>query len=572
MHIIEQRFLRGPNLYSDTPALMTVLDFGADASLPYQLARLQRELQQLAGAPSARDRVHPVRRAPGRYRLVCGYENEAVAGQALTLAIALLNDSSAGHDVDLAGPLAALRETAARHAPSPAMAEALAAAARVNIPVLKISDDASEFQLGWGSRQRRLSETEAAEGADALYAQGDGRIPVIAVTGTNGKTTTSLMLAHCVRQSGLRCGLTTTEGVFVNGERITKGDCSGYWSARKVLMSPEVDVAVLETARGGILKRGLAFDHCDVAIMLNVSADHLGLDGIDTVRDLARVKSVVARSASRAVVLNAQDEHCAAVRRRVRRGVEILYFSLDPDHPVLLRHLEQGGRAAYLQDGVMVLADGTRRHALLRADAMPSSLGGHARYNIANGLAVAAAMLAAGYARAQTAAGLAGFVSDNQNNPLRSNVFQLRDSGVTLIVDYAHNPAAYAALGETARAMASGRVMGVITAPGDRRDVDLRDVGRTCAQHFDQLTVYESARRGREPGEAGTLIVDGIARSGGVCRQWRQIDDVGTALEQALSQCQAGDVLVYSCPSTLEHLIAALQAHDPSAASLLAAA
>ena len=607
MKIIEQRFLRGPNLYTRAPSLMTVLDFdaadadapqrvharlarllpgleahavdpragavlrrlgrGETAALPYLPALVQRELQRQAGAPAAVDRTHTVRGVPGRYRLVCGYECEALAAEALSLAIALIEALAAGDAFDLAPPLAALRATASGQVPSQPVAQALYAAALADTPVIKIGDDPNEYQLGWGSRQWRLDESTA----NALYAEDDGRIPVIAVTGTNGKTTTALMLAHCVQQSGLRCGWTTTEGVFINGERAAKGDCSGYWSARKVLMSPEVDVAVLETARGGILKRGLAFDRCDIAIVLNVSADHLGLDGIDTVRDLARVKAVVARTASGAVVLNAEDAHCAAVRRRVRPGVEVLYFSLDPEHPVLLRHLERGGRGAYLQDGALVLADGTRRHALMPVEAMPSSLSGHARYNIANGLAVAAALLAAGFSRAQTAAGLAGFVSDNRNNPLRSNVFRLPDSGVTLIVDYAHNPAAYGALGEAARSMAAGRVLGVITAPGDRRDVDLRDVGQACAAHCDQLYVYESARRGREAGATGALIVEGIALAGGVCRHWRQVDDVRAALDQALAQCQPGDVLVYACPSTLEHLVAALQARDPAGAALVAA-
>lgn len=161
-------------------------------------------------------------------------------------------------------------------------------------------------------------------------------------------------------------------------------------------------------------------------------------------------------------------------------------------------------------------------------------------------------------------------MSDHQNNPLRSNIFHLRESGVTLIVDYAHNAAAYTALGQAARSMAQRRVVGVITAPGDRRDVDLHDVGRACGGNFDQLVVYESARRGREQGETGALIVRGIEQSGGVCKAWRQIDDVREALAYALSSCQAGDVLVYSCPGTLEHLYQALLAYDAEAAAIVA--
>ncbi|ELX08157.1 cyanophycin synthetase CphA [Janthinobacterium sp. HH01] len=616
MNIIEQRFLRGPNLYASCPCMMTVLDPGLPRALPapvlrhvhaqlartlpgleayatdtlagavlrrleagqpvglvYVLALVQRELQRLAGAPAGFDEVRPVRGQLGQFRLVSCYESEALAVEALALAVDMIATLAKEGVFDLPGRLDALRDAAERGAVSPAMEQLLVTARQIGIPVLRLGDEDSEFQLGWGALQKRVHDTDKDLGAtDSAYPEGNGRIPVIAVTGTNGKTTTALMLAHGVQQAGLRCGLTTTEGVFIDGQRTFKGDCSGYWSARRVLTSPEVDFAVLETARGGILKRGLAFDRCDVAVVLNVTADHLGLDGIETVRDLARVKGLVAKSASRAVVLNAQDPHCCAMAQGRTSGVEQLYFSLDPEHPVLLRHLEQGGRAAYLQDGGLVLADGARRHALLPASAVPAAMGGHARYNIANALAAAAALMASGFAPSHIAAALRSFVSDSRTNPLRSNIFSLPDRGITLIVDYAHNPAAYSALGATARAMTRGRTIGVITAPGDRRDIDLRAVGEACAPHFDQLTVYESARRGREPGAAGVLITGGIAHGSKGTVQWRQIDDVHKALDHALGLCQSGDVLVYSCPSTLDTLVEVLQRHDPAGARLVAEA
>lgn len=616
MRIVEQRFLRGPNLYGKVPCLMTILDPGTLLDTPvqalragqarlagllpeleshaadtltgamlrclrdgdpagwvYVLVMVQRELQRLAGAARQFDFVHLLPGSPVRYRLVSGYASEALAADALVAAIALVSAIAEDAPFDLAARLAALRATAARQAVSPAIAKVLNAAQQRGVPVLALGENPAQFQLGWGSLQTRVVDDPTVLGTggiDADFPPADGRIPIIAVTGTNGKTTTALMLAHAVQLAGLRCGLTTTEGVFIGGARVVKGDCSGYWSARRVLTSPDVDFAVLETARGGILKRGLAFDRCDVSVVLNVSADHLGLDGIDTVRDLAVVKGLVAQVASRAVVLNAEDMHCTAMARHLEQGVEVLYFSLDPEHPVLLRHLEQGGRAAYLQDGTVVLADGSRRQALLNVNAMPSSLGGHARYNIANGMAAAAALLASGFNDVQIAVGLSSFVSDHQNNPLRSNVFHLRESGITLVVDYAHNAAAYTALGQAARSMAQRRVIGVITAPGDRRDVDLQDVGRACGSNFDQLVVYESSRRGREPGETGALIVRGIEQSGGVCKAWRQIDDVREALAYALGLSRAGDVLVYSCPGTLEHLYQALLAHDAEAAAMVA--
>jgi cyanophycin synthetase len=404
---------------------------------------------------------------------------------------------------------------------------------------------------------------------DGMFGKGDGRIPVIAVTGTNGKTTTTLMLEHSIRQAGLRTGCATTEGVFIDGTCIRKGDCAGYWSARTVLADPAVDFAVLETARGGILKRGLAFDRCDVAVVLNVSHDHLGLDGVETLDDLARVKAVVAKAASRAVVLNAQDPYCAAMAGELEEHVERLYFSCDPDNALLLRHLEGGGRAAYLQDGALILADGTRRHRILWAEEMPSALDGCARHNIANALAAGAAMLAASLEIGQIADGLASFVSDNERNPLRANVYDVR--GVKVVVDYAHNPAAYAALGATARGMSARRTVAVITAPGDRRDEDLEQIGETCGEAFDQVIVYESPseHRGRRPGERAALMAAGAIRSSTAVHLELASD---AALRLALTRCQPGDVMLFATGTSVAELVDALRDFDPDSAQSIAAA
>jgi len=404
---------------------------------------------------------------------------------------------------------------------------------------------------------------------EALFGQDDGRIPTIAVTGTNGKTTTTLLVAHAARMAGMRTGVTTTEGVFIDGHQITKGDCTGYRSARTVLSSPDVDIAVLETARGGILKRGLAWDACDVAVVLNVSGDHLGLDGIDTVEDLARVKAVIARQARRAVVLNAEDDHCVAMAAGLA-DVEILYFALDADNPVLLRHLEKGGRAVYLQDNSIVLANGARHEALLNVRSMPVTMRGAARYNIANSLAAAAALSAAGFGNQEIIDGLRTFVSDWKHNPLRSNVFDV--DGVTVIVDYAHNSAAYAALAETARALTPGRLVGVVAAPGDRRDEDLVDIGATCAAGFDELVVYETENRGRAAGEVSRLLVQG-AELGRFELDHLQVElDVHQAIRAGLARCEAGDLLVFGCASDISELREAIRPTSPAAAQRIQAA
>lgn len=404
---------------------------------------------------------------------------------------------------------------------------------------------------------------------DGMFGQGDGRIPVIAVTGTNGKTTTTLMLEHSLRQAGVRTGCTTTEGVFIDGKCLRKGDCAGYWSARTVLTDPNVDFAVLETARGGILKRGLAFDQCDVAVVLNVSHDHLGLDGVETLDDLARVKAVVAKAAARAVVLNAQDAYCVAMADELEEHVERLYFSTDADNAGLLRHLEGGGRAAYLQDGALILADGTRRHRILWAEEMPSALDGCARHNIANALAAGAALLAAGLEIGQIADGLASFVSDNARNPLRANVYDVR--GVKVVVDYAHNPAAYAALGQTARGMSTRRTVAVITAPGDRRDEDLAQIGETCGSAFDEVIVYESPgeHRGRRPGDRAALMAAGAIRTSTAVH----LELTSTAaLRLALTRCQPGDVMLFATGTSVTELVEALRGFDPDSADGIALA
>jgi len=860
MRIIEKRFLRGPNLYSAAPCLMAVVDSAGAEPAPGLVARLVgllpelspeasarlaalaspadaveavvMELQRLAGAPAAFSQTLEVPRKSGARRAVCGYRTEQVAGQALGVALDMIAALQRGEDFDVAAAVKELHETAADYAIGTSTGAVVSAAERRGIPSLRITDEANLFQLGWGSRQKRLQATitgatnsiavgiasdkqltktlleqagcpvpagatvtrleeaqrvarrlsgpatikpldanqgkgvttvcatpeeverafeharkysrhviveEYLEGRDyrvlvtgdrvaaaswrrppgvtgdgqstvrelveienrnpargeghtniltkipmdalaeailakqgygfdsvlpsgvsvdlrgnanlstggtaedvtdslpeetrdiciraartigldvagidiicqdiaqplreqnggvievnaapgirmhqypsrgtprdagaaiveALFGQDDGRIPTVAVTGTNGKTTTSLLIAHAARLTGQRTGVTTTEGVYIDGQRIMAGDCTGYRSARAVLTSPQVDFAVLETARGGILKRGLAYDRCDVSVVLNVSSDHLGLDGVDTVEDLARVKAVVAQRASRAVVLNAEDDYCVAMAQDLEANVEVLYFALDADNPVLLRHLESGGRGVYLEDTTLVLATGARHEALLDVREMPVSLGGCARYNIANALAAAAALAATGFGNPEIAAGLRSFVSDSKHNPLRSNLFDV--DGVTVIVDYAHNCAAYAALAETARAMTPGRVVGVVAAPGDRRDADLVDIGRTCAAGFDELVVYETENRGRKAGEVAALLAQG-ARLSRIAADRMQCElDVHQAIRAGLALCQKGDVLVFGCGSSISELTEALRPTRPEIAQRIAA-
>lgn len=609
MNLTELRFLRGPNRYARQPCLMAVIELGHDipptplpeaaaallaslagpalarhATAVHLVCALAQALQRAAGCTTAFWTVRQEHGWPQRYRIALGYRIEALAESALEQSMqitARLLQGQAAY-ADAAAALSSLRLLAQQHATPPGAAAIARAALARRIPLQTLAEPGQPAQLGWGYRQQRLHAADAAE-MDCMAAEparqaagallgtlfphgGDGRIPVIAVAGTNGKTTTTRMLGHALTRAGLRTGIATTEGIHVAGQQIDEGDCTGYWSARMVLEAVHAEVAVLETARGGLLKRGLGFDRCDVAVMLNVSADHLGMDGVHSVEELAEVKSVVARSARRAAVLNAEDGHCVAMRARLGRGVEVIYFSMDHAAPVLLRHLAQGGRGVYLQDGRIMLASQGRHRPLIEVNAMPAALGGHAMHNVANAMAATAALIGAGHAPELAVAGLASFVSDAAGNPLRANLFEA--GGIAILVDYAHNSAACASLVAMARSLCSGRLRAVITVPGDRRDCDLADIGRICGGGFDELLVYEAEPRGRPPGDTADHLLAG-ARQAGV--GWSDAEpDVRQALARMLARCQPGDMLVFTCGGSLDDLVAVLRPLYPEAAQTVA--
>ena len=574
MKIIEQRYLRGANRYGKQACLLTVLDLeewpaSAPDTLADIVARLAMELQQQAGSTASFSQVDAVRGSPGTYRIVCGYDIERVAGAALDGAIAVIEALAARRPFDLDALLEQLHALARRATFKAGTAALLAQAQQRGIPVLCSSRHTRRFQLGWGSRQRPIPQPlPDGDVIESMFGDGNGRIPLIAVTGTNGKTTTTRLIAHAIGMTGLCTGMTTTEGVYVDGVRIKQGDCTGYHSARSILAAPEVEFAVLETARGGILKRGLAFDRCNVSVVLNVTADHLGLDGVETLQDLARVKLVVAEAAG-IVVLNADDAICVAMAPQLCDTAELLYFSMDAENPVLLRHLANGGRGVYLQDHMLVLADGERHVGLLDAREAPVTMQGLARHNIANALAAAGALAASGFTPREIAQGLAGFVSDGRSNPLRGNVFDVE--GVRVVVDFAHNAAAYASLAEMARAMTPGRLVGVVSAPGDRRACDLQEIGAVCAAGFDDMVIYESENRGRPYGEVARLMMLGAHEAGRQASRHYCKIEVHHAIRFGLKLCHPGDVLVFGCGSSINELLDAIRQDHPGVAERIQA-
>lgn len=388
---------------------------------------------------------------------------------------------------------------------------------------------------------------------EGLFPRGaPSRIPILSITGTNGKTTTARMLAHILRLSGKRPGLTSTDGVYINGRQIAKGDMSGPRSAQMVLMNPTVNVAVLETARGGIVRAGLGYDRNDVAVVTNVSGDHLGLSGINTIEQLAKVKSVLVEAVPRNgyAVLNA-DDPLVAEMARLCRG-EVIYFSLDPESSVVKDHLARGGTALVLRPGsngeMITIAEGRRNSSLVWSHLLPSTFEGKARFNVANALAAAAAAYAAGVHPEDLRQGLRTFTTSYYQAPGRLNMFE--SGGVRVLVDYCHNVAAMEALGEFVQSARNGadRVIGVIASPGDRRDEDLLEFGRIAGRYFDEVIVREDSNpRGRERGEIARLIKQGLLQAGKPENCVDLVLDELEATREALHRGRRGDFIVITC-------------------------
>lgn len=391
---------------------------------------------------------------------------------------------------------------------------------------------------------------------DRLFAHGDnGRIPVVAVTGTNGKTTTARLIAHLFTAQGLRVGMTNTDGVYVNGRQIDSGDCSGPKSARNVLLHPEVDAAVFETARGGILREGLGFDRCQVAVVTNIGAgDHLGLNYITTVEDLAVLKRVIVQNVATTgyAVLNATDPIVAAMASACPG--KIIYFASDRHHPVMATHRAQGHRTVYVDGDSIVAADGSWRETIHLRD-VPITRNGRIAFQVENVMAAVAAAWGAGLPWQTIRRGLSGFVNDSDNAPGRFNLMDFK--GATVIADYGHNPDAMRALVAAVDALPGKRRSVVISGAGDRRDEDIREQTVILGAAFDDVILYQdAAQRGRGDGEVMALLREGLA--GAVrTRHVEEIRGEFIAIDAALDRLQPGDlclVLVDQVEEALAHL------------------
>ncbi len=559
MRVLDSRRLTGPSLLLDVPG--AILDIGLEAVAPEPaIAAWRAALEGLlvaldwpAQAIAARAHVQGLSlafAAPIDVLYTATEVNEA-AWQAATRA---LQQSVA--EESFAATVTRLRAAIERER-KPWLLELAREAERRKVTLLA-DDRRVSVGLGRGSRVWPAAETREVLARLPWSELSD--VPTALVTGTNGKTTTVRLLGAIAHAAGHTAGVTSTDRVTVGDDVVATGDYSGPNGARTVLRDRRVDVAMLEVARGGILRRGLALPRATAALVTNVANDHLGEFGIFDLEALADVKMVVAKAVTGAgrVVLNADDPRL--VERGRRLSTPVIWFTLDPRHPLLAEHLERRGTACVLDDDMLEVAEGHAWREIVAVREVPIAFGGAARHNLANALGAIGVALALGFPDDAIRRGLVGFESDPGSNPGRANVWQL--GGVTAIVDFAHNPHGLAALATMASALEARRRALVIGQAGDRDDEAIREFARVAwAMGPDRVFIKEMELylRGRERGVVPGMIEAELRRAGAPPSAIEHLDSELDAVRAALAWARPGDLLLLTTHAQRDEVIALVE-------------
>ncbi|EJP6473494.1 cyanophycin synthetase [Clostridium botulinum] len=377
---------------------------------------------------------------------------------------------------------------------------------------------------------------------DMMFKEDNGNIPIISITGTNGKTTTTRLIAHTLSVSGKKVGMTTTGGIYVNNKCIDKGDTTGYYSARTVLTNKEVEVAVLELARGGLIKAGLPYDLADVGIITNVTEDHLGLGGINTLEDMGYVKALVGEAVKKDgyVVINADDE--ASINIIDRMKSRIVLFTKNKNNPIISQYLNNENLVLYLDEDTIYLQKLNQNEAIINVNKVPITLRGKLTYNVENIMAAMAALIALGLDINTIRQGLESF-SNEEQNPGRFNVYDVH--GTNVILDYGHNIDGYKVVLESVKKMNNKRIIGVVGVPGDRTDSSTLKVGNICGENFDYIYIKEDRdKRGRKNGEIADLLKKGVLETGFKNSNISIVLDEEEALKKAIDFSEPGDLVI----------------------------
>ena len=388
-----------------------------------------------------------------------------------------------------------------------------------------------------------LPRNVAAPVIDMLYPPGKpSRIPIISVTGTNGKTTTTRLISHIVKNNGYRVGFTTSDGIYIQNHMMEKGDTTGPISAEYILKDPTVEFAVLETARGGILRSGLGFKVCDIGVITNIQEDHLGISDIHDLKDLSRVKSVVVESVKKDgwAVLNGEDENCLEIAKSLSCNVAL--FSLDENCPAIIEHCAEGGIAAIYENGFITIKKGDWKIRVERATHIPLTLNGKAKFMIANVLAATLSAYLYGFKTEDIKLSLATFIPSAAHTPGRMNIFEF--SKFKVLIDFAHNPTSYLGIEDYLSSVDASRKIGIISGVGDRRDEDIKECAKIAARMFDHIIIrQEKHLRGRTEEEIINLILEGL-REGDASVTHEVVSLEVEAIKHAISIAEEGTYIV----------------------------
>ncbi|WP_125153322.1 cyanophycin synthetase [Clostridium rectalis] len=378
---------------------------------------------------------------------------------------------------------------------------------------------------------------------DMMFKNNLKQIPIVSVTGTNGKTTTTRLISYTLSVAGYKTGMTTTGGIYIDDECIEYGDTTGYDSAMTILRNREVEAAVLETARGGMIRKGLAYDLADVGIITNITSDHLGVDGIDHIEELAFVKSLVIESVKNDgyAVLNADDEASMQIIDRVKS--KLILFSKEKNKEVLRENIKKGGISVYTYEGYIYVENSEGAYPIIKIKDIKITLSGKLEYNIENAMAACAALVALNIKYSTIRKGMKNFYLDEEHNPGRFNMYNV--NGATIILDYGHNVEGYKAVLDGVKKLKHKRLVGIVGVPGDRQNSSMEQIGKISGESFDYIYIKEDLdKRGREEGEVANILKDGVLESGFTEDNIKVILDEKEALKVAINNSKKGDLII----------------------------
>lgn len=504
----------------------------APFSVPSAMARIALALQRAAGSDVNAWLVRPTIFDTISILLV-EYAAERTGKRAVRCAVELTQALIRGGQPELTQAIKEVRESFEREQPSEAMQAHILEARMLGIPVITADkEDDLPFRVGYGKKGMDLIEGQLPESLQEAIP-GSGRIPVIAITGSNGKTTTTRLIAHLLNSPGTTVGFTTSDGVYIGEKMVDQGDTTGPFSAQRVLRDSLVDLAVLETARGGIVRAGLGFDQCDIAVVTNVQEDHLGISDIETMDDLARVKSVIVRATKSDgyAILNADNPYTRAMAAEA--PCKVAWFSMDNHNPLVVESIANATPVVYIEDEVIYVHRENSKIQIASLENVPITFNGRLAFMTQNALAATLAAALYGADPANIAEGLSSFYPSLGQTPGRMNIYDVRDRKV--LVDFAHNPDGFIGIRDFLSEIESPLKIGIIVGTGDRKESDVRELGQLSAEMFDHVLIHQvKFLRGKTAEQLVNLLVEGM-HSVKPDIVWERVPDAIEPLGYALS-------------------------------------